>query len=154
MLRKSVLLFAFAISAAAQQPKTIALKAARLFDGTSDAVTKNAVVVIEGNRIKSIGGAVPAGAQVIDLGDATILPGFMDAHTHIASEFSGDWNRDFFDNTMREPAEQAHYAALYEKRTLDAGVTTIRDLGSNDFENVGLRNAITDGSAVGPRILA
>jgi imidazolonepropionase-like amidohydrolase len=154
MLRKSFLLLAFAISAAAQQPKTIVLKAARLFDGTSDAVTKNAVVVIEGNRIKSIGGAVPAGAQVIDLGDATILPGFIDAHTHIASEFSGDWYRDFFDNTMREPAEQAHYAALYARRTLDAGFTTIRDLGSNDFEDVGLRNAINDGIAVGPRILA
>jgi imidazolonepropionase-like amidohydrolase len=153
MLRKCLLLL-FAASAFAQQPKPIVLKAARLFDGTSDTVTKNAVIVIEGNRIKSIGGAVPANAQVIDLGDATLLPGFIDAHTHIATQFSGDWYRDFFDNTMREPAEQAHYAALYAKRTLDAGFTTIRDLGSNDFLDVGLRNAINDGIAVGPRILA
>src|SRR5438552_10768344 len=109
MLRKSLLILAFAVTTFAQQPKTVVLKAARLFAGTSDTVIKNAVVVIEGNRIKSVGGATPANAQVIDLGDVTLLPGFIDAHTHIAFEFSGDWYRDFFDNTMREPAEQAHY---------------------------------------------
>src|SRR5689334_1703113 len=118
MLRKFLLLL-FAASAFAQQPKPIVIKAARLFDGTSDAVTKNAVIVIEGDRIKSVGGAVPANAQVIDLGDATLLPGFMDAHTHVTGQFSGDWYRDFFDNTMRQPVEQSHYAAMYARRTLD-----------------------------------
>ena len=154
MLKKSLLLLTFAVSAIAQQPKVIVLKATRLFDATSDTITKNAVVVIEGDRIKSIGGAVPANAQVIDLGDATLLPGFIDAHTHIAFEMGDDWYRTFFNGTMRQPSEQAHYAALYAKRTLDAGFTTIRDLGGTDYQDVGLRNAINDGVTVGPRILA
>jgi len=154
MLRKSFLILAFALSSFAQQPKTIVLKAARLFDGTSDTITKNAVIVIEGNRIKSIGGAVPADAQIIDLGDATLLPGFIDAHTHIAFELGDDWYRTFYNGTMRQPSEQAHYAALYAKRTLDAGFTTVRDLGGTDYQDIGLRNAINDGITAGPRILA
>src|SRR3954447_24138823 len=115
MLRKWAVLLVFAVSASAQ-PKTIVLKAARFFDATSDSVKQNAVIVIEGDRIKSIGGAVPANAQVIELGDATLLPGFIDAHTHIAFEMSDNWYRDFFDTQMRHSTEQAHYAAVYARR--------------------------------------
>jgi len=154
MLRQWFLLLFTASALAQPAPKTIVLKAARLFDGTSDTVTKNAVIVIEGDRIKSVGGTVPANAQIIDLGDATLLPGFIDAHTHITFQSSPDWYHDFFNNTMRQPSEQAHYSALYAKRTLDAGFTTIRDLGALDYLDVGLRNAINDGVTVGPRILA
>src|SRR6185369_837399 len=122
MLKKCVLLLALSVAAHAQKP--IVLKAARLFDATSDAVTKNAVVVIEGNRIKSVGGAIPPDAQVIDLGDAPILPGFMDAHTHVTFQMNPDWYHDFYDSVMRSAPEQSHYAALYARRTLDAGFTT------------------------------
>ena len=153
MLRKCFLLLAIAAATSSFAQTTIVLKAARLFDATTDGVTKNAVVVIEGNHIKSIGGVVPANAQVIDLGDATILPGFMDAHTHVTFQMSNDWYHDFYDSMLRHVPEQAHYAALYARRTLDAGFTTIRDLGSSDYLDVGLRNAINDGIAVGPRMI-
>src|SRR6476646_10682849 len=90
-------------------PKTIVLKAARMFDGRSDRLVSPAVVVVEDGKIADVGGAVPAGAEVIDLGDATILPGFIDSHVHLAMEGSDNWFADFYSNVMRFPAEQAHY---------------------------------------------
>src|SRR5213592_4684954 len=77
-------------------PPTIAIKAARLFDGKSDVSLADAVVLVQGSRITAAGArlAIPAGAQVIDLGDVTILPGFIDAHTHVTDESSNDWNAD------------------------------------------------------------
>ncbi len=147
---------ALAVPAFAQQPpKTIALKAARMFDGTSDAIVRNAVVVISGNKITAAGGnvAIPPNAQVIDLGDATLLPGFIDSHVHITEESGDNWYLDFFQHVMRQPAEQAHYAAMYARKTLDAGFTTVRSLGAADYVDVGLRNAISAGIVPGPRIL-
>ena len=96
---------------------------------------------------------MPPGAQVIDLGDATLLPGFIDAHVHMAMEGSDDWYRDFYQTALRFPAEQALYAAKYARVTLEAGFTTVRDLGSQDYVALGLRNAINAGVAVGPRML-
>ncbi|HEV7764960.1 MAG TPA: amidohydrolase family protein [Thermoanaerobaculia bacterium] len=141
-----------ATSAFAQQ-RTIALKAARLFDGTSDRVVQNAVVVIEGTRIRAIGGAIPAGAEVIDLGDVTLLPGFIDAHTHLGFESGDNYYRDHFEGMMRHPAEQALLASTFARKTIEAGVTTVRDVGSSDFVDIALRNAIANGSIVGPRML-
>ena len=152
-MKRFFVLALFALTAAAQTSKTIAIKAARMFDGTSDNIVRNAVVVVTGNKITSIGGAVPANADVIDLGDVTLLPGFIDSHVHITGESGDNWYKDFFDGIMRQPAEQALYAAMYAKRTLDAGFTTIRNVGANDYVDVGLRNAINAGVAVGPRIL-
>src|SRR5438093_763214 len=100
-------------AAFAQQPQTIVLKAARMFDGTSDTVSRNAVIVVEGNKIKSIGGETPAGAQVIDLGDATLLPGFIDAHVHLTAESQDNWYLGFFQGLMRQPAEQALLATTF-----------------------------------------
>src|SRR5881394_3283342 len=111
-MKKLLLLLAFLASSAFAQttPKTIALKAARLFDGTSDTVVNNATVVVTGNRIVGVNGAVPAGAQVIDLGDVTLLPGFIDAHVHLTEESGDNFYLDFFQGVMRQPGEQAHYA--------------------------------------------
>src|SRR5258708_21346849 len=155
MIRKSIFLLAalFAVSTFAQQPKTIVLKAARIFDGTSDAVTANGVIVIEGNHIKSIGGAVPANAQVIDLGDVTLLPGLIDSHVHLTEENGDNYYLQYFQNMMRQPAEQAILATTFARKTIDAGFTTVRNVGASDYVDVGLRNAINNGWVVGPRML-
>src|SRR5947209_19013905 len=95
------------------QPKTIALKAARLFDGTSNEVIRNATIVVTGNKIAGINVAIPAGAEVIDLGDTTLLPGFIACHVHLTGESGDNYYLHFFNNTLRQPTEQAHSAEVY-----------------------------------------
>jgi imidazolonepropionase-like amidohydrolase len=110
-------------------------------------------VIVEGTRIKAIGGAIPAGAEVIDLGDVTLLPGFIDAHTHLSGQSGDNFYREYFEGMMRHPAEQALLASTFARKTVEAGVTTVRDVGSNDYVDVALRNAIANGYIVGPRML-
>ena len=95
----------------------------------------------------------PTGATVIDLGDATLCPGFIDAHTHLTHERTADYNQGFVDAMRREVAEQAILSTVYARRTVEAGFTTVRDVGSGDFLDVGLRNAIAKGVVPGPRML-
>jgi imidazolonepropionase-like amidohydrolase len=136
-------------------PKTIVLKAARMFDGKSDSLTKPGLVVITDGKIAAVGAgaAIPSGAEVIDLGDATLLPGFIDAHTHLSMEASDDWKQAALDRLQKPVAEQALDASVNARKTLLAGFTTVRDVGSNDYLDVGLRNAINSGAIVGPRML-
>ena len=131
------------------------LKAAHLFDGRSGRLESPGLLVVQGNRIIGVGSAasVPADAQVIDLGDATLLPGFIDAHTHIASDHDDNWAQGFYDNMLRFPVEQSFHAARNAKATLQAGVTTAREVGAPDNVDVALRNAINGGLAEGPRLL-
>ena len=145
-------LFCFAQGGA---QKVIAIKAARMFDGKGERVISPAVVVVSGGKILAAGaGAViPAGAEVIDLGDATLLPGFMDAHTHLSGEASDDWKQDELDSLKKSPAEQALDATANARKTLMIGFTTVRDVGSGDLVDVGLRNAIRNGKIVGPRMI-
>ena len=131
----------------------VVLKAARLFDAHKGALVQPGLLVVEGERITQVGGAAPAGAQVIDLGDATLLPGLIDAHTHITFESGASWYRDELDLLLRWPAEQAQYAGEYARRTLESGFTAIRDLGSAEFEDLGLHNAIESGAVPGPRMI-
>ncbi len=142
------LLFALLLAA-----NPVALRAARLFDARSGTIVRPGLVVVEGERIAQVGGAVPAGAQVIDLGDATLLPGLIDAHTHLSFESGPSWYRDTMDLLLRSAPEQAQYAAEYARRTLDAGFTSVRDLGSAEFIDVGLRHAIESGAVPGPRMV-
>jgi len=154
-----VLLAIVATAAQAQEtapapPETIVLRAAYLFDSTGTTLKDGATIVVRGDRIVSVGtGAAPPGARVIDLGEATLLPGFIDAHTHLTSQFEKDYYRGVYNRIMRFPAEQALYGAQYARRTLEAGFTTVRNVGAEDFVDIGLRNAINAGVAEGPRML-
>jgi imidazolonepropionase-like amidohydrolase len=137
------------------RPATIALKAARLFDGKADELVQNGVVIVRGTKIVAAGSgiAIPEGAKVIDLGDATLLPGFIDAHTHLTGEYNDDWNQSFVNGFRREVAEQAIAAAVNARAVVEAGFTTVRDVGSEDYIDVGLRNSIARGIVPGPRML-
>lgn len=137
------------VAHSAQSAQPVVLKAAYLFDSKSGQLTSGGTIVVEGDKIVSIGGAAPVNAKVIDLGNATLLPGFIDAHTHVTDEMDQNFYRGFYQRMLRFPAEQAHYAALYAKRTLEAGFTTIRDLGGLGFIDIGLRNAIDAGAIAG-----
>jgi imidazolonepropionase-like amidohydrolase len=129
------------------------IKAARFFDG-KNAEQGNVVIHVRGGMIAEVGPGVviPAGASVIELGDRTVLPGLIDAHTHIALH-AGDGDAQ----TLREtPEYRAIYASANAARTLAAGITTIRDLGNegSGFADVALRDAIDKGVVPGPRIVA
>src|SRR5271155_5643438 len=141
----------------AQKPanKSYVLKAARMFDGKSDALVKPGLVVVTDGKIAAVGSAsvIPAGAEVIDFGDATLLPGFIDAHTHLTMMYSDDYNQSELNQLQKTVAEQALDASANARVTLMAGITTVRDVGSSDYLDVGLRNAIRDHVVPGPRML-
>ncbi|HEY0191806.1 MAG TPA: amidohydrolase family protein [Kofleriaceae bacterium] len=144
------------VAASAQAaPKVTVLKAARLFDGKSDRVASPGVVVVQDGKIVAAGSKLsePVGAEVIDLGNATLLPGLMDAHTHLTDEASSDWKKDELDHFKKPIPQYAIESTAYAKRTLLAGFTTVRDLGSTDLLDIGLRNAINAGIVPGPRML-
>jgi len=133
-------------------PARIAIRAGRLIDGRGGPPVANAVILIDGERITAVGPglAIPAGARVIDLSRYTVLPGLIDAHTHVTTQ-PKDYYEDLF---RRSPIDVAITAHVYAKRTLEAGFTTIRDVGSREFIDVALRNAINRGDVPGPRIQA
>jgi imidazolonepropionase-like amidohydrolase len=151
-----VLLCALAFSALAfSQERAIVVRAARMFDGRSGRLASPGVVVVQGGKIQATGAnaAIPAGAEVVDLGDATILPGFIDAHTHLSHPYYADFRQGLVDEQRKTVAEQALDATENLRKTLMAGFTTCRDLGSSDFLDVGLRNAVASGKIEGPRML-
>lgn len=159
MTRCIVALCFLAVSARGAD-EVIALKAARMFDGKSNALVQNGVVVVEGDKIVDAGSnlPIPSTARVIDLGDATLCPGFMDAHTHLTLDFSGDYNARRLKELDLNVAEQAMIATAYARATVEAGFTTVRDLGSRfvgsrEFVDVALRNSINKGVIAGPRML-
>jgi len=149
------LLLAALTSTASADPKPIVLKAAHLYDGTSDRLVSPGVVVVRGDKIVAAGAKVkvPDDATTIDLGDATLLPGLMDAHTHLTTEMTADWNQDELDWFKKPIPQLAIEATVFARRTLAAGFTTTRDLGSDELLDVGLRDAIAEGVVPGPRML-
>jgi imidazolonepropionase-like amidohydrolase len=138
------------------QTVPIVVRAARMFDGKADRSVSPGLVVVLGDKIRGTGAQaeIPAGARTIDLGDATLLPGFIDAHTHITMPHVSDYRDGIVYGLRTSSAEQALDATVTLRRTLEAGFTTIRDLGSSDRIDVALRNAIHNGKIAGPRILA
>jgi imidazolonepropionase-like amidohydrolase len=135
--------------------KTIVLKAARLFDGKSSAVVKPGIVVVTDGKIVAAGtsATIPAGAEVLDLGDATLLPGFIDAHTHITGMYREDYTRAMLAGLQKPIPEMALETSVNARVTLMAGFTTVRDVGSGNYLDAGLRNAINREVVPGPRML-
>lgn len=138
-------------------PPTIVIKAARLVDGTGAAPITNAMIVVRGDRIVAVGPAAntaaPVNARVIDLGDATLMPGFIDAHTHIIGRVLNDPRKDG-EETRDYPGLSAILGVENARRTLMAGFTTIRNVGAPRFEDIALRYAINEGAVPGPRMQA
>jgi imidazolonepropionase-like amidohydrolase len=94
-------------AAPAPVPKVVAIKAARLFDGVSEKLIAPGLVVVSEGKITAVSGAVPSGAEVIDLGDATLLPGLIDAHTHLTYPHQEDWRKAWVDGEQKPIAQQA-----------------------------------------------
>lgn len=135
----------------------IVIRAAQIIDGTGTAPIKNGAILILDDRISAIGPiaamAFPADTRVIDLGDATLMPGFIDAHTHIIGRVLGDPEAP--GSSVRDyNSFGAILGVRNAEATLLAGFTTIRNVGANNFDDFALRKAINDGWVVGPRMLA
>jgi imidazolonepropionase-like amidohydrolase len=159
LIHAAVLLLALAPMVAAQQPTAgrgvVVLRAARVLDGTGAAPIANGVVVVENDRIIAIGPAasvqVPAGARRVDLGDATLLPGFIDMHVHLVGREIEDPGA--FEQGVKDyPGFAVALATEHARRTLMAGFTSVRMVGAYGFEDIGLKRAIDGGYVQGPRI--
>jgi imidazolonepropionase-like amidohydrolase len=134
---------------------TVVLHAARVIDGTGAAPIQSGVVVVTDDKIVAVGRqgsvTVPAGAKTIELGNVTLLPGFIDAHTHVIGRVLGDPATD--DAPVRDfDSFGAILGVSNAEKTLMAGFTTIRNVGAPNFDDMALRKAINDGFVKGPRM--
>ena len=131
-------------------PKTVVIRAGRLLDVKTGKTLTNQTVVIHGDKITSVGADTQqlVGAQIIDLSNATVLPGLIDAHTHLTMTTNFGYSRLAI-SIPREALTGARNARV----TLEAGFTTVRNVGASGFSDVALRDAINAGDVPGPRML-
>lgn len=143
-----------AFAQSANPPAVAVIKAGHLVDVSSGRVLANQVVVIRDGKIEALGAAgavsIPAGAKIIDLSSSTVLPGFIDTHTHLTSDPALPPYYGYGQSTPRLALKGAANARV----TLLVGVTTVRDVGADGYSDIALRDAINDGDVPGPRILA
>jgi imidazolonepropionase-like amidohydrolase len=151
-----VALAAMAITANAQAPvpKRTVIRAGRVLNVRTGELKANQAIVIEADKIVKIAPSsevtAAAGDTTIDLPDATVLPGLIDMHTHLTFELSSLSYEGLKISTARE----ALHGARNARRTLEAGFTTVRNVGAKDYADIALRDAINDGDVIGPRIVA
>lgn len=156
-MRKRMLIAAALVAAQmlpGAAPAATVIHAGGLVDVVSGAVIRDVTVVVEGNAVRSVErGYMPPGAgdALVDLRDATLLPGLMDMHVHLTSEQS---RAAPLERYTKSEADRALDGAVYAERTLLAGFTTVRDLGDSMLESLALRKAIDAGRLPGPRIFA
>jgi len=136
----------------AASPRSVAIKAGRLVDVVAGTVLKDQTIVISGERIASVGptatATVPAGAQLIDLSAQTVLPGLIDMHTHL----TGDPQQSGYRSLGVSNIRAALFGARSARLTLEAGFTTVRNVGAGGYGDVALRDAIDEGDIPGPRM--
>ena len=146
-----LLLVPFVSIEANETEDVIVLKAAHMLDVVEGKVVPNALVVVKEGMIATINPAdIPAGAEVINLGDVTLLPGLIDTHVHLTMQLS---RNSFMERLRSTAADYALNGSLYAKRTLMAGFTTVRNVGAQYFVDVSLKKAIDRGIIIGPRII-
>jgi imidazolonepropionase-like amidohydrolase len=141
-----------ALTAAPAAAKTVVVRAAHMVDVLAGRTVDNVQVVIADGRIAAVGkagDAVPAGAEMIDLGARTLLPGLIDMHVHLTGDprFSGYRSLEYTDNFWTV------VGVANAKRTLEAGFTTVRNVGASNFDDVALKQGIEAGYITGPRIV-
>lgn len=142
------------VAAGSASGQRVAIRAGRLIDGAGASPVRDAVILIDDGRITAVGPGVqvPAGAEVVDLSDRTVLPGFIDAHVHLTGHVLGE--RGWDNALVREsPADAALRGVVHARKTLAAGFTTVRNVGAGGFADVALRDAINAGRVPGPRML-
>jgi imidazolonepropionase-like amidohydrolase len=142
--------------APAGEPAVKAVRFGKLVDGKGR-VLQDAIVVVRGDRISDVttdASKIPAGAEVIDLRRYTAIPGLIDVHTHITFYWDQTSKVHPFDQlgSPRLPAVSVFLAQENARRTLEAGVTTVRDLGASDWDDIAMRDLINRGAMVGPRM--
>lgn len=150
-----VLLMLLPLAVAMAQEKSVKIiRVGKLIDGKGH-VLSNAVVRVEGDRIASISTGkadIPRGAQVIDLRDYTMIPGLIDAHTHMTYHYDASSGQPPLRQPYRAPGAIVFMAQENARKALEAGVTTVRDLGASDYNDVAMRYLINKGLMVGPRM--
>ncbi|HXI41307.1 MAG TPA: amidohydrolase family protein [Bryobacteraceae bacterium] len=152
-MRKAALLASlfFSLTAIAGDSIT-AIRFDRIIDGKGKTWT-NAYIVVEGDRVRSIGAEVPAGAAVIDLSKLTAIPGMIDVHTHMTYWWDrAAGTRPWEQNNARTVAMTVFLAQENARKTLETGVTTVRDLGASDYADIAMRDLINRGAMMGPRM--
>jgi len=154
----SLFVFAAALTGAqtTSAPKTIkAVKFGKLWDAKGKAWS-NAIVIVEDDKIRSVttnASEIPAGAQVIDLSKYTGLPGLIDVHTHMTQYTDETPGKPMLKQLVdNPPAVEVFLARKGALRTLEAGVTTVRDLGADQYEDIAMRDLINHGEMIGPRM--